>query len=215
MNATASMAHFGYRFLRALSVPILVLGLTISLAVTSVQAAEQGTTEEAAQTLKQFSDQAIAVLADSRLSDEEREQGLRKLIRASFEIDTIGRFVLGKHWRRATEAEKSEYRRLFENYIVVMSMQRLAAYSGETFVVSGARQQGKKGLVAVNSKIQRPQGGQVQVDWRLRKNQGAWKIVDVVFEGVSMAQVQRVEFDAVIRQSGGQIEALLAKLRQI
>ena len=47
----------------------------------------------------------------------------------------------------------------------------------------------------------------------MRRSHETWRIVDVVVEGVSMAQTQRSEFDAVIRRSGGQIGALLQRLR--
>ena len=43
---------------------------------------------------------------------------------------------------------------------------------------------------------------------------GAYKITDVIVEGISMAVTQRSEFAAVIQRHGGQVEGLLALLRQ-
>ena len=40
------------------------------------------------------------------------------------------------------------------------------------------------------------------------------EVVDVVVEGVSMLITQRDEFSSVIQRSGGQVEGLLASLRQ-
>ena len=46
----------------------------------------------------------------------------------------------------------------------------------------------------------RPAGGApVRVDWRVRRMSGAFKITDVVVEGVSMSITQRDEFSAVIQ----------------
>ena len=59
-------------------------------------------------------------------------------------------------------------------------------------------------------------GPPVRVDWRVRsKPDGGWVITDAVIEGVSMTITQRNEFGAVIRNSGGEVEGLLAKLREL
>ncbi|MCZ6734504.1 MAG: ABC transporter substrate-binding protein, partial [Planctomycetota bacterium] len=60
----------------------------------------------------------------------------------------------------------------------------------------------------------RAEGEPVQLDWRLLRRGDTWRIVDVVVEGMSMALSQRSEFKAVIRGSGGRVEALLEKLRE-
>ncbi len=66
----------------------------------------------------------------------------------------------------------------------------------------------------VSSEIVRPDGGEpFRVDWGLRENDGAFKIVDVKIEGISMTIAQREEFAAVITNNGNQIEALLEILR--
>jgi phospholipid transport system substrate-binding protein len=41
------------------------------------------------------------------------------------------------------------------------------------------------------------------VDWRVRKADGRFKIVDVHVEGVSMALTEREEFGSVIQRKGG------------
>ena len=52
------------------------------------------------------------------------------------------------------------------------------------------------------------------VDWLLTSQNGAYKISDVIVEGVSMAVTQRSEFASVIQRNGGQVEGLITALRQ-
>ena len=52
------------------------------------------------------------------------------------------------------------------------------------------------------------------IDWRLRHGEDGWRIVDIVVEGISLAIAQRATFAAVIRNNGGRVDGLLAKLRQ-
>ena len=45
---------------------------------------------------------AISFLGDSSLSKTKKEQEFRKLLKRSFDMKTIGRFAMGRHWRTAT-----------------------------------------------------------------------------------------------------------------
>jgi phospholipid transport system substrate-binding protein len=63
----------------------------------------------------------------------------------------------------------------------------------------------------VRSRIVRPNGPPVELDWRLRAGANAYRIVDLTVEGVSMAVTQRQDFSAVIARAG--IDGLLAALR--
>lgn len=153
------------------------------------------------------------MLADRSLSDSQREAGFRRLLERNFDLKRIGRFVLGKHWRRASRDERAEFHRLFDDFVIATYAARLGPYSGETLEVGTVRGAGERG-VTVTSRILRPQGEPIRLDWRLRRiGSGGWQIVDIVVEGVSLALTQRSEFDSVIRRSGGTIDGLLQVLR--
>ena len=155
----------------------------------------------------------MAILADEGLVGVQRERAFRRLLTAGFDIKTVGRFVLGRYWRKATEAERAEYGRLFEDLIVATYARQLLSYAGADLKVGRVRQQdGKSALVA--SRLLRAEGEPIRLDWRLLRRGDTWRIVDVVVEGMSMALSQRSEFKAVIRGNGGRVEALLEKLRE-
>ena len=163
--------------------------------------------------VRQFGAQAMAILADEGLVGVQRERAFRRLLTAGFDIKTVGRFVLGRYWRKATEAERAEYGRLFEDLIVATYARQLLSYAGADLKVGSVRRQdGKSALVA--SRLLRAEGEPIRLDWRLLRRGDTWRIVDVVVEGMSMALSQRSEFKAVIRGNGGRVEALLEKLRE-
>ena len=54
----------------------------------------------------------------------------------------------------------------------------------------------------------------VRIDWRLVNNNGAYKINDVIVEGISMAVTQRSEFASIVQRNGGQVRSLIALMRQ-
>jgi len=162
--------------------------------------------------VREFSAQAIGVLADRNLSGERREQAFRELLTAGFDVKAISRFVLGRYWRRTTEAEREEFMGLFEDLIVATYSRRFSDYSGQTLEVQAIRVENEK-KAAVASRILRQAGAPIQIDWRLRRRGDSWRIVDVVVEGMSMVLSQRSEYAAVIKSDGGKIRGLLAKLR--
>jgi phospholipid transport system substrate-binding protein len=157
---------------------------------------------------------AINVLT-STSSETERERQFRGLFEEGFDVNEIARFVLGPYWRTATDVQRAEFIRLFENYVVHAYTVRFNAYAGQQLKVLGARPEGDNAWV-VQSQIALPNSNQppVRVDWRVTKHGDTYKIADVTVEGVSMALTQRQEFASVIQRNGGQLEALLKVLRE-
>ena len=191
-----------------LSTVLLVLTLVAS-AARGVQA-DAG--KEAADFVRGFGGEAIAMLSNPDMSPEEREQDFRRLMKQGFHMEVIARFVLGRHWRRASEAERAEFGRLFEDYVAAAYARQLGSYGGEQLQVGKGRTQSES-IALVGSRITRAQGEALKVGWRLRHDGESWRIIDVVVEGVSMASTYRSEFSAVIGNHGGRVAGLLEVLR--
>ena len=196
------------RSVLVLSTTLLILTLVASLARTTLASSA----EEAAQFVRDFSAEAIAVLSDPDVTPAQQQRQFRRLLNDGFELDIIGKFVLGRHWRRANEDERAEFQQVFEDYLVAGYARQLSAYSDEQLEVRQAQPQGDRGAL-VTSKIIRAEGEDIRVDWRLRKADENWRIIDVIVEGVSMATTYRSEFSSVIGSNGGRIAGLLEVLR--
>jgi phospholipid transport system substrate-binding protein len=156
--------------------------------------------------------QALEMLGKN-VDPNQRVARFRQLFTDDFDVPGIARFVLGRYWNIATEPQQQEFVKLLTNYIALAYSNRLAEYSGESLQVTGTRP-APDGSV-VSSKIIRPNGAPpAQVDWLLTQHDSAYKISDVIVEGVSMAVTQRSEFASVIQRNGGQVEGLITALRQ-
>ena len=56
---------------------------------------------------------------------------------------------------------------------------------------------------------------EVKIDWRIiTKDPDHPLIIDVVIEGVSLAKVQKEEFNSIIQSNDGNIDALFLNLRE-
>jgi phospholipid transport system substrate-binding protein len=143
----------------------------------------------------------------------ERLARFRELFQADFDGPGIARFVLGRYWRSASQEEQQEFLRLFEDYVVFVYGTRFSSLSGETLRIRGSRSE-ETGVI-VSTDIINPGGeAPVKIDWRLVTDSGAFKINDVVIEGISMMVTQRSEFASVIQRHGGQVSGLLSMMRE-
>ncbi len=198
---------------RGFSRGLLILGTVALMGLGAPRAAIAGGASDPAAFVRDFSAQAIGVLADQSLSGERRQQAFRELLTAGFDVKAISRFVLGRYWRKATEAERTEFMALFENLIVATYSKKFSDYSGQTLKVEAIREENDR-MAAVASRILRQGGEPIRIDWRLLRRGDSWRIVDVMVEGMSMVLSQRSEYAAVIKSDGGKLGGLLARLRE-
>jgi phospholipid transport system substrate-binding protein len=183
--------------------------------VLATTAASAANADEATSFIDSMAQRAISVLKDTGQNDKaKREAQFRDIFRDSFDVPKIGQFVLGIYWRRATEEQRAEYLKLFEAFIVKTYAERLSQYSGEKLQTERATQNGDKTLV--DSDIRRSGSQPIHIVWELEKDAtGKFKVTDVNIERVSMSQTQRSDFNSFISQNGGNVDALIAKLRSM
>jgi phospholipid transport system substrate-binding protein len=193
------------------SLSLLVLVVSFALPVTASRAA---TPANAASFIENLVSQAIDLLNNKQMPEQERERRFDALLSRNFDIPRISRFVLGRYWRTASPQERQRFTDLFERWIIRTYSARFSEYSGETVKVTGSRDESETSTI-VSSQLLRPNGAPpAKLDWRVRKENGGYKIVDVDVEGVSMALTQRDEFASVIQRSGGTVASLNHALEQ-
>ncbi len=167
--------------------------------------------------VRDLSKDAIRVLASKDKSLAEREAKFQAILYDKFDVRAIGRFALGRYWRQASSEQKSDYLRLFGQYIAQNYASKLGGYSGEVFKIDSETPLGNKIDVLVNTRIERPSGPPIRIIWRVRFRNNVHRIVDVMVEGISMAITQREQFAAVVRRYGlqGLLETLRARTTKV
>jgi phospholipid transport system substrate-binding protein len=190
----------------------ILIAASIFLARALVPAIPAAAAADPAAMISNLGSRALEVLGKNA-TQAQRVARFRELLREDFDVPGIGRFVLGRYWNQATEEQRADYVKLFEDYIAMAYATRLAEYTGETLKVTGSRPEADGAIVS--SQILRPAGAApVKVDWRLTGRDGNYKISDVSVDGISMAVTQRSEFASVIQHNGGQVQGLITMLRQ-
>jgi phospholipid transport system substrate-binding protein len=193
-----------------LATPLRILIVGLALLVPPAASAQDA--QGARQFLQSLADEALAVLNDPSVDDAEARNKAKELLSEGFDINTIGRFVIGRYWNVATPDQQREYLDLFQRMVLETYTSRFDEYAGSTFQVGDARPASETD-VFVTSTLNRPGAPPLRIDWRIRDRDEGFQIIDVSVEGVSMAVTQRNEFASVIQRNGGKFDALLTALR--
>lgn len=155
----------------------------------------------------------INILTDKSISNQERANKFEKILETSFDVNAVGKFVLGRYWNQASEEEKQKFLTLFKATTVASYATRFKDYTSEKFEITGSRLESDGG-VTVLSRIVRKKGPEISIDWKIFEKKGGMRIYDVILEGISMGITQRSEYASVIQQGGGRIQALNAALEK-
>ncbi len=155
--------------------------------------------------------QTMEIMTDEGRTAEDRLAFFRTLLASNLDIHGIGRFVLGKHWRRVSKPERDTYLSAFSDFIVTVFARQLGSSRIDAFKVVGARNGPRKDIL-VKSIILRA-GKPFSIIWRMRLKDDRYLVIDLAVEGISMAMTRRQEFNSIIRASGGKIDGLTNKLK--
>lgn len=163
--------------------------------------------------IEKLADWALELVTDRTSSMSAKRSSFDKLLAETFDMEGIGRFLLGRYWRLATPEEREAYLKAFNESIVYTYTARFDEYQGQKLVVDGSREDGQ--FTIVSTRIVDPKGTpDVKVDWRVIPQGDSFKVADVVIEGVSMSVTQRQEYASVIQNNGGQVQALIKALNE-
>jgi phospholipid transport system substrate-binding protein len=185
---------------------LLALGIAIS---GGVAAAGSG----AAEPVRGFYDALLHTMKQGeRLGQDGRYAALEPVVRRSFDIPYMTRVAVGSSWSTLSDAKRQQLTEAFGRYITATWADRFDSYSGEKLEIGGERPYGA--AVLVDTRIVKPDGEPVSINYLMRRDAGAWRIGDVYLTGtISELATRRSEFSAVLRRHGvdGLIDALNRK----
>ncbi len=117
-----------------------------------------------------------------------------------FDRDYAARQVLGRHGRGASDADVKLFADALSDNLMRRYGSSLLDFNTQLRVKMKSETQLPRGLgVKVSSELQRSGGDSIPVDYLMRQSGGAWKIFDVIVEGVSYVQTFRQQFDGPLQ----------------
>ena len=159
-------------------------------------------------------DKASEILSSESSKDEKIVQ-LRDIAKNTVDIRGIGFYSLGSHRKSLDSDQKKEYLKIFEQYFLKSFSSRLAEYSNPKIRVDSQEKLNEKYTMVTSTLLAGEDKPEVKIDWRIvTKDPNSPLIIDVVIEGVSLAKVQKEEFNSIIQSNNGEIKILFNTLNE-
>ena len=147
------------------------------------------------------------------ISKDEKMDKIELIAEEVVDIKGIAYYSLGSHRKSLSTEKKGEYFIVFKKYFLKSFSSRLAQYSDPKIKVESQKKLNDKYTIVSSTLLATEKTPEVKLDWRIvTKNTDKPLIIDVVIEGVSLARVQREEFNSIIQNSN--IDGLINNLNE-
>ncbi len=118
--------------------------------------------------------------------------------------------VLAKHWRTASDEQKSRFIEAFYQALLQRYADGILEFDPDRVTVLPYRGDESKPRTKVRTTVKLDDGSKAAVDYELVKRESGWLVFNVVIEGVSYVRNFRTELDAEIRSTS--LDAVIARL---
>ena len=164
--------------------------------------------------VQSVANEASLILAKN-FTREQKIEKLKSIAEKTVDIRGIGYYSLGAHRKNLSDDKKKEYLDVFKKYFLKSFASRLAEYTDPKIRVDSQKKLNEKYTMVSSVLMATEDKPEVKLDWRIiTTNPDKPLIIDVVIEGVSLAKVQKEEFNSVIQSNNGDINALLTSLKE-
>jgi len=168
----------------------------------------------ASEFINSLSSEASNILS-SKLSEDEKIIRLKEIGEQSVDIEGVGLYTLGKYRKTLNDSQKKQYKELFRNYFLKSFSGRLVGYTDAKIAVLSEEIKNEKYTIVYSKLIGTSERPEVKIDWRVyTKDPENPLIRDLVIEGLSLARTQKEEFNSIIANNDGNIEALFENLNK-
>ena len=148
------------------------------------------------------------------LTKEQRIVELKKIAADTVDIKGIGFYSLGKHRKNLSNEKINEYSKVFHEYFMTSFSSRLAEYSNPIIEVNSKEKINENYTIVSSTLVATEKRPEIKIEWRIyTKNPDKPLIRDLIIEGLSLARTQKEEFNSIIQSADGDIEVLLANLK--
>lgn len=197
------------RAILALLLPVMFLACLTASAATEAPVA----------VVQRLNDALLHAMTNAtRLGFQGRYDVLAPALDRTFAFAEMTRIATGQYWGQLDAERQAELVESFKRMSITTFAVRFDGYSGERFDVLG-EEDAARGRVRVLSRIVKPSGETVQLDYVFTETGGDWRAIDIYLQGtISELAIYRSEFVSVLNREGydgliRRIEEKIARLR--
>ena len=151
--------------------------------------------------------QSVLVAAPDTLPEAVREK-IKDHINAAFDFPELSRLALGGHWEQRTTGERAHFTKTFSGIIREQNFDSFLRYYREGKITYQSEEvENGNAVVTAAVPLEREQ---VEIVYKMHLVEKAWRVYDLVIDGVSTAEGNRRRYARYIEKKG--YERLIAQL---
>jgi phospholipid transport system substrate-binding protein len=194
----------------ALAFAIGASGAGLALSPVSALPAFAQTSDPAAGVIDGFDRTLLAAMKQSKtLGLQGRFSKMEPAVRTTFDLPAMMRVASGAYWSKMSAADQSALVAAFGRFSAATYAHNFDDFSGQKFLITGVDTRLPDKLVRSQLVI----GGSAPINlvYRMRQDDGRWRIIDVFYNGtISQLAQQASDFSATLATGGA--AALIKKL---
>jgi phospholipid transport system substrate-binding protein len=131
-------------------------------------------------------------------------------------VDTVrmSALVLGKHWRKATKAQKIKFIAAFKDLLInTYSATFSEQFQNWSIEYLPLNISANAKSVTVKTIVHQPGKADAKIDYSMILRKGKWLIYDLKVEGISLIISNRDTFNQMMKNNGS-LDAVIAKLKE-
>lgn len=167
----------------------------------NVNANENELQEEARKFIENIGNKIIAVAKEKKYSESLKRQKIIDIVDSSIDPSWISRFVLGKNFKNFNNQQKTKFTKLYRDFMIYTYGPKFKDYNGRKFQVNEISFKNNTYLVK-SEFLPKDSDIPILVDFKVKKNEEGFLILDFIAEGISLIETQRSEFNSVISEKG-------------
>lgn len=188
------------------------------LALTGWAAAEDTHPQEL---VRATADHVLKEVSNNKEQLKKNASGIYELVQEKvlphFDFMRMSKAAMGRYWRTATEDQRQRLSREFQELLVRTYATALLNYSGQDVEYLPVRLRPQATDVLIPTRVAAAGSPPVPINYRLYRDEGGWKVYDVVIDNVSLVTNYRSTFSNQVRRHGveGLINQLASRNKQL
>lgn len=186
---------------------LLVIGL-LSTAVAEIRSPEVIIEQTSTQLLDIINQESDRIREDVKFVDSI----VNEIIVPIIDLQSMAKLILGKHWKTASEQQRTDFIDEFKNMLIRTYAKSVADF-GHAKINIIPNAEGQKGkFYRVKTQVTLSGNPPLNVDYVFRQqNDKQWKAFDLVVDGLSMIKNFRSSFSQEIEETS--LDALIDRMR--
>ena len=202
----------------------LITSTALALPMAAFGQAQPAPVAAATQAPDEFIRSLSSQIIERIRTDKDLQAGdLRKVnqfvdetVMPNFDFERMTALAVGRSWREATPEQQKQLMAEFRQLLVRTYSGALSSVKDQQIRVKPMRNAATDTEVTVRSEVVSSKGDPIQIDYRLEKTAGGWRIYNLNVLGVWLVETYRNQFSQEITNKGidGLIKSLADRNRQ-